>query len=414
MRKITIVLISFFCLGITFMEAADEPDETLRLRIGDPALKDKTIQIQAGKIYSARTQAPISFEQMISEMTDSHYIYTGESHNNLRMHEIQRQIAEALYHQDPDLAIGMEMFDVTRQEVLNKWSLGLLSEEEFIQEAEWYVTWNFNFNYYKPVFDLAKSKKIPVYALNAPRKIISKIRMQGWEALSPEEKNLVPEPDVTHEDHRTLMKEVFSHIDMPEAMKGRGAADMMFESLYRAQSAWDEVMAENAMNAAQVENARVMVMAGYGHLSYNLGTNRRVFEKNRLPYKTVICVEVPSSTETIEVSASFADYVWGIEKEKRPAYPSPGLPLKKFSGLDNPVIEKDPVSGVAEGQDFKKGDVLLSADGQKFTSIHDLRRYMSRFTWGDEIIFRLLREGQEVTSILKFAQKEPENCEPED
>ncbi len=402
MRKTILFLGLFIALGLSFMAAQEEIDKTLKLEIGDPELKTKTIEIKAGQIYSAQTQAPVSFDQMIAEMSDSRFIYIGESHNNMRMHEIQREITEALYNQNPDLAIGMEMFDVTRQEVLNKWGLGILTEEEFIHEAEWYVAWNFNFNYYKPVFDLAKSKKIPIHALNAPRKIISKIRMLGWDALKPEEKAIVPKPDLSHQDHRILMKEVFGNIEMPEAMKGHGAEDMMFEGLYRAQSAWDETMAKNAVETEKVENSRVVVMAGYGHLSYNLGINCRVYERTQQPYKTVICLEVPDSMESLKVSASFADFIWGIPEEERPVYPSPGLALKKFDGLDNPVIEKDPISGAAKGQDFKKGDVILSIEGQSFSSINDLRRFLSGFTWDDEITFRLLREGREIQKVMKF------------
>lgn len=406
MRRTILFLGLFIVLSLTVMAAQDETDKSLKLEIGDPELKTKTIQIKAGQIYSAQTQAPVSFDQMIAEMSGSRFIYIGESHNNMHMHEIQREITEALYNQNPDLAIGMEMFDVTRQEVLNKWGLGILTEKEFIQESEWYVAWNFNFNYYKPLFDLAKSKKIPVHALNAPRKIISKIRMLGWDALEPDEKNIVPEPDLTHQDHRILMKEVFSNIDMPEAMKGRGAAEMMFEGLYRAQSAWDEVMARNTVEAEQIENSRVVVLAGYGHLSYNLGINRRVYERTQQPYKTVICLEVPSSEQSLEVSASFADFIWGIPEEEKPVYPSPGLALKTFDGLDNPVIEREPISGAAKGQDFKKGDVILSVEGHSFSSINDLRRFLSEFTWGDEVIFRLLREGKEIQTVIKFELQE--------
>lgn len=408
MRKTILFLGLFIALGLILMTAQEDADKTLKLEIGDPELKSKTIQIKAGQIYSAHTQAPVTFDQMIAEMAGSRFIYVGESHNNMRMHEIQREITKALYNQNPDLAIGMEMFDVTRQEVLNKWGLGILTENEFIREAEWYVTWNFNFNYYKPIFALAKSNKIPVHALNAPRKIISKIRMLGWDALEPEEKNIVPKPDLSHHDHRILMKEVFGNIEMPEAMKGHGAEDMMFEGLYRAQSAWDEVMAKNAAEAGRIENSRVVVLAGYGHLSYNLGINRRVYERTQLPYTTVICLEVPDSEESLEVSASFADFIWGIQEEERPAYPSPGLALKTFDGLSNPVIERDPISGAAKGQDFKKGDVILSVEGHNFSSINDLRRFLNEFTWGDEIKFRLLREGQEIQAVLKLEYQEEE------
>jgi S1-C subfamily serine protease len=111
---------------------------------------------------------------------------------------------------------------------------------------------------------------------------------------------------------------------------------------------------------------------------------------------------VPEGEESIEVSRSLADFVWGIPFEERPVYPSPGIALKKVEGLDNPVIERDPVSGVAKGQNFKKGDIILSVDGKKYTSINDLRKYLSQFSWGDEICFRMLREAVAIETKLVF------------
>ncbi|HZX10499.1 MAG TPA: ChaN family lipoprotein [Acidobacteriota bacterium] len=391
----------FLFISICVVGLADEEkDQTLQLRIGNPSYKEKSLVIEPGKIYSAKKGKSVSFEEMIQEMKEARFVYVGETHNSLPMHEIQFQITEALYKQDPKLCIGLEMFDIHWQEELNKWSIGLLTQDEFIDQAKWYENWNFNFNYYRKIFELAKKYKIPMYALNAPREIIHKIRMMGWSTLSNEEKEIVPEPGLSNKDHRALMKTVFSRVDMPEAMKGR--EQMMFKGLYRAQSAWDEVMAKNTLKAAEVEDSRVMILAGSGHLLYNLGINRRVYERRSLPYKSVICVNVPKGEKSIEVSRSLADFVYGLTDEERPVYPSSGIALKKVEGLDNLVIERDPISGAAKGQNFKKGDIILSVDGKRYTSINDLRKYLSQFHWGDEVCFKLLREANEIEIKLIF------------
>ncbi|MFW6139964.1 MAG: ChaN family lipoprotein [Acidobacteriota bacterium] len=379
---------------------AQENNQILQLHIGNPAYKQKSLVIEPGKIYSAEKGKPVTFEGMIHEMKEARFVYVGETHNSLPMHEIQFRIAEALYKQGGKLCIGMEMFDIDWQEELNKWSVGLLTQDEFIDQAKWYENWNFNFSYYRKIFELAKRYKIPVYALNAPREIIHKIRMMGWSSLSSEEKEIVPEPGLSNKDHRVLMKTVFSRVDMPEAIKER--EQMMFEGLYRAQSAWDEVMAKNTLKAAEDESSRVIVLAGSGHFLYNLGINRRVYERRSLPYKTVICVNVPKGEKSIEVSRSLADFVYGLTNEEKPVYPSSGIALKKVEGLDNLVIERDPISGAAKGQDFKKGDIILSADGKRYTSINNLRKYLSHFTWGDKVCFKLLREADPVETQLEF------------
>jgi len=397
-RIAAIFVLIFVCL-IAYGE--EKEDKSLLLKIGHKDLKDKIMAVSPGKIHSAREGKAIPISKMIREMRNDRIVYVGESHNSLPMHDIQLKIIQALYEQDRNLSIGVEMFPVTSQEALNKWSLGILSKEEFVREAEWYVNWSFNFGFYEKIFEFAKDNKIPVYALNVPRALITKIRMRGWEALSEEEKEMVPQPDLSNEEHRKLIRTIFESADIPHQMKGKGL-DFVFEGLYRAQSAWDEVMAFNALQAAGREDKKVVVLAGSGHLLYNLGINHRAYEKSHYPFKTVICIVVPEEKENIRVSRSLADYVWGIPEEERPAFPSIGLRFKKFEGLENLVIERNPIDGVAKGADFKKGDVVLSVNGKTFKDINELRIYLAKFTWDDEVKFRLLRNAQEIEVTLKF------------
>ncbi len=402
-KKIT--AISIFLLTFSILCGQEEEDKILLLKIGDKKLKDKTINVSAGKIYSAREGSHISFQKMIKEMKESEFIYVGETHNSLPMHDIQSKIIQALYEQDKNLSIGLEMFPVSFQEALNKWSMAILSQDEFIRESRWYVNWNFNFGFYEKIFKLAKNNKIPLYALNAPRAIIRKIRMKGWGKLSEDEKKAVPKPDVSHEEHRVLIRTIFESMELPHKMKG-GDLDMVFEGLYRAQSAWDEVMAFNALQSREREGRKMVVLAGSGHLLYNLGINRRAYEKNRLPFKTVICVVIPEGKKSIKVTRSLADYVWGISEEKMPIFPSIGLRFKKFDRLDNLVIESKPIDGISKNANFEKGDVVLSVDGKSFSDINELRIYLAEFNWGDEVKFCLLRNAQQLEVLLKFQPPE--------
>lgn len=402
-KKIT--AISIFLLTFSILCGQEEEDKILLLKIGDKKLKDKTINVSAGKIYSAREGSHISFQKMIKEMEESEFIYVGETHNSLPMHDIQSKIIQALYEQDKNLSIGLEMFPVSFQEALNKWSMAILSKDEFIRESRWYVNWNFNFGFYEKIFKLAKNNKIPLYALNAPRAIIRKIRMKGWDKLSENEKKAVPKPDVSHEEHRVLIRTIFESMELPHKMKG-GDLDMVFEGLYRAQSAWDEVMAFNALQSREREGRKMVVMVGSGHLLYNLGINRRAYKKNRLPFKTVICVVIPEGKKSIKVARSLADYVWGINEEKMPIFPSIGLRFKKFDRLDNLVIESKPIDGISKNANFEKGDVVLSVDGNSFSDINELRIYLAEFNWDDEVKFCVLRNAQQLEVLLKFQPPE--------
>lgn len=410
MTRIQIILLGGL-LFFTVFVFGNQEEGILRLQIGEEDLKTKTMSVSAGEIYAAITGEAVSFEEMIDGMSRSRIVYVGETHNSLPMHQIQAKIIQGLYESDRDLSVGIEMYPVTQQEVLHKWSLGILTEKDFIREGQWYVNWNFNFGFYQDIFQVIKNNGIPLYALNAPRESIAMVRTKGWEALSEKEKAIVPEPDLTHQDHRTLIRAIFEDTDLPHQMKGKGL-EMAFEGLYRAQTAWDETMAQHALAALQREGGRLVVLAGSGHLLYNLGINLRAEMTSRLPFKTVICVVVPDGEESVEVSRSLADYVWGLPEEEKPAFPSIGLSFEKFEGLDNLVIEANPISGAAKGADFKKGDVLLSVDGKKYNDINELRMYLARFDWGDQMTFQVLREAQQVEVQMKIQLTEDDSDIP--
>ncbi len=380
---------------------AAKPDPILTLKIGDAKLKDKLMDVAPGAILSGRSGGAVGFDRMVQEMLASRLVHVGETHDAMAMHDIQFRVVRALYAKDRHLAIGLEMVPVTLQETLNKWTAGILTKEEFLREIRWYVTWNFNFGYYEKVFDFAREHRLPIYALNAPREVISKMRMRGWDALTDEEKALFPgPPDVSHQDHRTLIRTVFESADIPEAMKGHGL-DTMFEGLYRAQSAWDEVMGWNAVKAAEAEGRRVVVLAGSGHLLYNLGLNRRAYERSKLPFKTVVATEVPDGLRSIAVSRSIADYVFGLAEAKEKAFPNVGLSLKKVEGLENLVVDPKPTEGVAGRSGFEKGDVVLSVDGLAYTDINELRMALAALACGDEAKFKVLRTGSVKDVVFK-------------
>lgn len=382
--------------------APGAPDATLTLKIGDPRLKDRTMAVAPGGIYDAAKGGPVPFERLIAAMGDSRLVYVGESHTSMSMHDIQLRVLECLYARDRHLAVGLEMLPVTVQETLNAWSAGLLTRDEFLRRVRWYVHWSFNIGYYAPILEFAKEHRLPVYALNVPREIITKIRMRGWDALGEDEKALFPgPPDVSHQDHRTLIRAFFSSSGMPPAMTGPGL-DKVFDGLYLAQSAWDEAMGHYAVRGARAEGRRLVVLAGSGHMLYKLGLDRRAFEKSGLPGTTIVAVEVPGGRTDVAVSRSIADYVFGLPAEHGTAFPTIGLGFQRVEGLANLVVESKPRDGAAARSDFEKGDVILDVDGRAYDDINELRLYLAGFGWGGEVRFRLLRRGEVKDVVLKL------------
>ncbi|MDI6844512.1 MAG: ChaN family lipoprotein [Candidatus Saccharicenans sp.] len=396
---------SVFCLlsAVMFILMAQtgvSQDRSLTLPLGPEPYRGKYVTVESGQVYSARSGRPIEFQKMIAEMKKARLIHLGETHDNLEMHDWQLRIIQALYRQSPELAIGLEQVTVDLQPVLDRWVSGELDEESFLREIKWYVTWNFNYNYYKKIFDFARENRIPIFALNAPRNLISKVRLQGYQALTEEERKIIPPLDLENQEHRLLIRTIFESEEIPPQMKGTNLQEM-FEALYRAQVAWDETMGKNAVRAAETTGRRVVVLAGSGHMLYGLGLNYRAWKLSRLPQATVIGVQVAEGSR-IKVSRGLADYVYGVIERDYPAFPAVNVPLKKVEGLQNLVVAATPQEALAKAAGFQKGDVILSAGGRPAFDLNEFRMIIAGSGWGEEVPLKVLRNGEVLNLTVKM------------
>src|SRR4030067_3775647 len=102
----------------------------------------------------------------------------------MTMHDIQLRVIQALHGKSRAIAVGLEMLPVETQPALDRWSQGLLGRDEFLRESRWYIHWSMNFGFYEKIFEFAKANRVPLHALNAPREVITKVRMGGRAGLT--------------------------------------------------------------------------------------------------------------------------------------------------------------------------------------------------------------------------------------
>jgi uncharacterized iron-regulated protein len=376
-------------------------DERFRLALGDPRFKDQTVDVAPGQIISMESGQTITFEAMIREMRQVPFVHVGEAHDSLPTHELQARIIRALWEQDHRLALGLEMVPAARQQNLTQWSLGFLTEEEFLRKAGWYTTWGFNFGLYRPIMVFAKDHEIPLYALDTPREVVAQFRIQDGEVLPEKVEVVPPEPDPAEKDSRFLLRKSLESMNMPATLKG-AVLERMFEDLYRAQVERETDMARRAVEAQRREGRKVVVLIGSGHLIFGLGLNRLVRDMSGEPSKSVVPVRIPGEWPSVSVTRALADYIVGVPAEERPAYPSVGLAFKAAPDTSRLMVASKPVQGAARGHDFEKGDIVLSVDGLVFSDVDALLIHLSKVPWGGEIRFRILRAGVEKTVVLKL------------
>ncbi|HZV81032.1 MAG TPA: ChaN family lipoprotein, partial [Geobacteraceae bacterium] len=136
----------------------------------------------------------IDFNRMVAETGSARFIFIAEIHNEARHHSAQLELIRGVHASGRPLAIGLEMFTVESQEKLDQWVSGKLSLEQFkeVYRNDWGMPWE----HYQEILTYARDNRIRLYGLNLPKAISSKVAREGFAALTPTERRLLP-PEIT-------------------------------------------------------------------------------------------------------------------------------------------------------------------------------------------------------------------------
>ncbi len=282
-------------------------------------------------IFNSRSGSPLGDETAFkAAVRNADVVFSGESHDQMKDHLAQLEALKALGEaRGEKIVVGFEMLNMTLQPVLDDYAAGKISEEDFLLKADWKKEWGFDFNLYKPLFDLIRAGKLKALALNLPKKIVSKIARVGLDGLSAEEKQYLPaKVEITrNEAYIKYMRQTFdghsrSAADTALTRTGTAAAgkngmgDFTFENYLAAMCAWNETM---GARLAEFLNANPgfagITIAGSGHVIYNAGIPASVASRTPglrsvsfYPVDAAVC---PAAFPACD--ADLADLVWYID-----------------------------------------------------------------------------------------------------
>ncbi len=253
---------------------------------------------RVGDILNTDTNEIVTFDNMITNLSEVSIIYVGEQHSNLYHHKKQLEIIKALLKRGCNLNVGMEMFDYTYQSILDLWVSGKLSEKELLKLSHWYANWRFNFDLYRDVLNYVRDEKLKTICLNIPFHIPPKVATGGLESLADEDRKHLPNMiDLSCDEHKNYIMKIHKY----HRMVGRED----FDSFYEAQCIWEDFMAQSIVkNMNGDENNKMVILVGNGHIINKFGIPNRVQSKLKAPFKTVCLTTVGNS-----LNASCADYI---------------------------------------------------------------------------------------------------------
>ncbi len=262
------------------------------------SIQDTDQSFEEGVIISTKYGKPVSLKDLLADLNRCRIIYIGEKHTNAAHHRIQLEVIQAIFKKHSNLAVGMEMFDHTYQDVLDMWSAGELDQKEFLKKSHWYANWRFDFSLYREILEFIKENHIRLVALNIPSHIPPKIREGGIGNLTEGDKEHLPQQiNTSNPAHREYLQTVF------DGHKHHFRGEVEFENFYAAQSVWEEAMAERIFQ--HLNNDVMVVLAGNGHIQFKYGIPDRAFSRTDASFRTIYLAPVG---DTVELD--IADYIW--------------------------------------------------------------------------------------------------------
>lgn len=211
----------------------------------------------ADRIMRLADRQVIDFNRLVTETGSAGFIFMAENHTDARHHAAQLQLIKGLRSNGRSIVIGLEMFTTANQEKLDQWVTGKLPVEQFkeVYRSDWGVPWE----YYRDILTYARDNRIRLYALNLPKEISRKVAREGFAALSPAERRLLPS-EITCDVNPAYM------YLLRQAFTNHAKDDKAFVHFCEAQVLWNRHMAKRMKTFQQENPGHVMVaLVGTGH-----------------------------------------------------------------------------------------------------------------------------------------------------
>lgn len=271
----------------------------------------------SAQTISSPIHALVQREIVLSDLADADVVYLGETHDRIADHEAQLDIVKALHARDPDIAIGLEMFQRPFQAVLEHYIAGDINEAQLRHRSEYDERWGFDWELYAPILRFARDEGIPLLALNTPAEVTRKVAREGLDSLTADEKRYIPKRDSIQTDDSAYNAYIRAIFDRFHAEVGNHTANDDndgFDRFFQAQVLWDETMADAIARALADEPERqVVVLVGQGHVLHNYGLPSRVARRideisDTFTQRTILLNA--DATEADTAAPPIADYLW--------------------------------------------------------------------------------------------------------
>ncbi len=345
---------------------------------------------------SRQASTTTAYPTIMKSVSSADFVLLGEQHNLPNHHRWQTQMLATLLAQEGKIAIGLEMLPQSSQQSLDAWVSGELTLEEFITQSEWYDTWGFDIELYKTILHFARDNRVPLFALNVPRELISGVSANGWENGSTGFEAYISKPSPASERYKKDLVEIFAQHD--------GSNEKQIEHFVEAQLVWDRAFAEGLVRAKEKTSRLVVGIIGSGHLTYGYGVEHQLKSLGKYQTTTWIPTESGGSCEALILSkdgVSIADAIFviakGIDESNKHK-----LGIFLIDGEDGVVVGDVLENSIAQETGIETNDVIIEAAGQRILNSSNLVRLIQEQAPGYWLPLKVKRGNQVIDLLAKI------------
>jgi uncharacterized iron-regulated protein len=327
-----------------------------------------------------------SLEALPGMFQSADYLLIGEGHTNPCDHRMQKLFLDALAGSGERFILGLEMVDLTLQDVLDRFNRGELQPDELEEALDWPRTWGHPFSLYRPIFEAAARWSIPVHALNLPSALVRTVGREGIEGLDQELLRLLPSEIIMPplEQERNLREQYRLH----RAMLGEEGDKEGLERFMLAQSLRDTIMAESAVALSHRHGEKVVIIAGGGHVAHGWGIPRRVRAFH--PEASVLTIQPWRGGR--RPAPGEADLFFYCPERHRSRL---GFELQE--GAEGLLVSSVLPGSRAEAAGIRKGDRIVRAGEVEVRTMFDLHKGgVAAGRAGEGLVLEVLRDGERI------------------
>lgn len=367
---------------------------------------------EGGNWLSVGTAPPriASIKDTIANAAKQDVVLLGEQHDVEDHHRWQLQVLAALHAQRPEMVIGFEMFPRRIQPVLDRWTAGSLTAQEFLKQSEWDKVWNFPPHIYMPLFEFARINKIPIRALNVDKDLTRMVAENGWEGVPEEAREGIGRPAPALPEYLVFLREIYQlHATKSgtSASNSGASGKSDFKRFVESQLTWDRAMAE-ALTLEVSQDGRknptlVVGIMGSGHIRFGYGVPHQLRHLGVSKVASLLPVSLEEECQHLE--AGLATAVFTLPNKAMPPSEPPRLGVELEDAKQGVKISAVTPGSLAEKTGLRSGDWIVEIAGRPASGSGDVVASIRRQPPGTWLPLRIGRGDDQLDVVVKFAPR---------